>query len=32
MTHDNNGEVLDYLRRTSIELVETRRRLGELTR
>ncbi len=32
MTNNNNAEVLDYLRRTSIELVETRRRLGELTR
>ncbi len=31
MTDDNNADVLDYLRRTSIELVETRRRLSELT-
>ncbi|MET8295958.1 type I polyketide synthase [Streptomyces sp. NPDC005180] len=31
MTHDNSAEVLDYLRRTSIELIETRKRLQELT-
>ncbi|MER5446332.1 type I polyketide synthase [Streptomyces sp. NPDC002764] len=31
MTHDNDAEVLDYLKRTSIELIETRRRLNELT-
>ncbi|WP_339134628.1 SDR family NAD(P)-dependent oxidoreductase [Streptomyces sp. f51] len=31
MTNDNNDEVLDYLKRTSIELIETRRRLQELT-
>ncbi|NUS14646.1 MAG: type I polyketide synthase, partial [Streptomyces sp.] len=31
MTQDNNAEVLDYLRRTSIELIETRKRLKELT-
>ncbi len=31
MTNDNNAEVLDYLKRTSIELIETRRRLQELT-
>ncbi len=31
MTDDNNAEVLDYLKRTSIELIETRRRLKELT-
>ncbi|MER5402154.1 type I polyketide synthase [Streptomyces sp. NPDC002599] len=31
MTHDNNAEVLDYLKRTSIELIETRKRLQELT-
>ncbi|GAA1374789.1 SDR family NAD(P)-dependent oxidoreductase [Streptomyces beijiangensis] len=31
MTNDNNAEVLDYLRRTSIELIETRKRLQELT-
>ncbi|MFJ9041510.1 type I polyketide synthase [Streptomyces sp. NPDC102406] len=31
MTHDNNAEVLDYLKRTSIELLETRKRLQELT-
>ncbi|MGW1965201.1 type I polyketide synthase [Streptomyces sp. NPDC001935] len=30
MTHDNNAEVLDYLKRTSIELIETRKRLQEL--
>ncbi|MFE2536645.1 type I polyketide synthase [Streptomyces sp. NPDC059371] len=30
MTHDNNAEVLDYLKRTSIELIETRKRLREL--
>ncbi|MGW3916564.1 beta-ketoacyl synthase N-terminal-like domain-containing protein, partial [Streptomyces sp. NPDC005070] len=30
MTHDNNAEVLDYLKRTSIELIETRKRLKEL--
>jgi polyketide synthase 12 len=31
MTDDNNAEVLDYLKRTSIELIETRKRLKELT-
>ncbi|MET8102008.1 type I polyketide synthase [Streptomyces sp. NPDC005236] len=31
MTDNNNAEVLDYLKRTSIELIETRRRLQELT-
>ncbi|MEV3860547.1 type I polyketide synthase [Streptomyces sp. NPDC050095] len=31
MTNDNNAEVLEYLRRTSIELIETRKRLKELT-
>ncbi len=31
MTNDNNADVLDYLKRTSIELIETRRRLKELT-
>ncbi|WP_405547571.1 type I polyketide synthase [Streptomyces phaeochromogenes] len=31
MTNDNNADVLDYLKRTSIELIETRRRLNELT-
>ncbi|MEU6381068.1 type I polyketide synthase [Streptomyces sp. NPDC046909] len=31
MTNDNNAEVLDYLKRTSIELLETRKRLKELT-
>nr|AGZ15474.1 putative type I polyketide synthase [Streptomyces sp. MK498-98F14] len=31
MTNDNNADVLDYLKRTSIELLETRRRLRELT-
>ncbi|MFD9004240.1 type I polyketide synthase [Streptomyces sp. NPDC059582] len=31
MTNDKNAEVLDYLKRTSIELIETRRRLKELT-
>nr|WP_262062121.1 type I polyketide synthase [Streptomyces sp. STR69] len=31
MTDDNNAEVLDYLKRTSIELIDTRRRLQELT-
>ncbi|MGN5376737.1 type I polyketide synthase [Streptomyces lasalocidi] len=31
MTQDNNAEVLDYLKRTSIELIETRKRLQELT-
>ncbi|MFF0885013.1 type I polyketide synthase [Streptomyces sp. NPDC003456] len=31
MTHDTNTEVLDYLKRTSIELIETRERLKELT-
>ncbi|QDY80096.1 type I polyketide synthase [Streptomyces qinzhouensis] len=30
MTHDNNAEVLDYLKRTSIQLIETRQRLQEL--
>ncbi|MFF9061857.1 type I polyketide synthase [Streptomyces sp. NPDC014882] len=31
MTNDDNADVLDYLKRTSIELIETRRRLRELT-
>ncbi|NGM15221.1 SDR family NAD(P)-dependent oxidoreductase [Verrucosispora sp. CWR15] len=31
MTNDNNADVLEYLRRTSIELMETRQRLRELT-
>ncbi|MET7298773.1 type I polyketide synthase [Embleya sp. NPDC005575] len=31
MTNDNNADVLDYLKRTSIELIETRQRLQELT-
>ncbi|MCX4633293.1 type I polyketide synthase [Streptomyces sp. NBC_01443] len=31
MTNDNNAEVLEYLKRTSIELIETRKRLKELT-
>ncbi|NBM14279.1 type I polyketide synthase [Streptomyces sp. GC420] len=31
MTHDNDADVLDYLKRTSIELIETRQRLNELT-
>ncbi|MFE0057831.1 type I polyketide synthase [Streptomyces sp. NPDC059003] len=31
MTNDNNAEVLDYLKRTSIELIETRKRLNEVT-
>ena len=31
MTDDNNAEVLDYLKRTSIELIETRKRLKDLT-
>ncbi|MYT68081.1 MULTISPECIES: beta-ketoacyl synthase N-terminal-like domain-containing protein, partial [unclassified Streptomyces] len=31
MTNDNSAEVLDYLKRTSIELLETRKRLQELT-
>ncbi|ROP31326.1 type I polyketide synthase [Couchioplanes caeruleus] len=31
MTNDNNADVLDYLKRTSIELMETRKRLRELT-
>ncbi|GGS25968.1 polyketide synthase [Streptomyces aureoverticillatus] len=31
MTNDNNADVLDYLKRTSIELIETRQRLNELT-
>jgi acyl transferase domain-containing protein/NADPH:quinone reductase-like Zn-dependent oxidoreductase/acyl carrier protein len=31
MTNDNNADVLDYLKRTSIELIETRKRLQELT-
>ncbi|MEU9394173.1 type I polyketide synthase [Streptomyces sp. NPDC048324] len=31
MTHDNDADVLDYLKRTSIELFEARRRLNELT-
>ncbi|WP_190087046.1 type I polyketide synthase, partial [Streptomyces longisporoflavus] len=30
-TNDGNADVLDYLKRTSIELVETRRRLTALT-
>ncbi|WP_225640932.1 type I polyketide synthase [Streptomyces werraensis] len=29
--NDNNADVLDYLKRTSIELLETRKRLRELT-
>lgn len=32
MTNHDNADVLGYLRRTSIELIETRRRLEELTR
>ncbi|SEF53085.1 polyketide synthase 12 [Actinacidiphila yanglinensis] len=31
MTQDNDAELLDYLRRTSIELIETRQRLQDLT-
>ncbi|MGC0422077.1 SDR family NAD(P)-dependent oxidoreductase [Embleya sp. AB8] len=31
MTNDNSADVLDYLKRTSIELLDTRRRLRELT-
>ncbi|MEI5103101.1 type I polyketide synthase [Streptomyces sp. PmtG] len=31
MTNDNNADVLDYLKRTSIELIETRKRLNALT-
>ncbi|MEV0558617.1 type I polyketide synthase [Streptomyces sp. NPDC050597] len=31
MTNDSNADVLGYLKRTSIELIETRRRLNELT-
>ncbi|MFD9499443.1 type I polyketide synthase [Streptomyces sp. NPDC060035] len=31
MTDDNNADVLDYLKRTSIELIETRKRLNKLT-
>ncbi|WP_328973711.1 type I polyketide synthase [Streptomyces sp. NBC_00239] len=31
MTNDNNADVLDYLKRTSIELLETRKRLKEVT-
>ncbi|MFF4582177.1 type I polyketide synthase [Streptomyces sp. NPDC001373] len=31
MTNDNSADVLEYLRRTSIELIETRGRLQELT-
>ncbi|MYW00684.1 type I polyketide synthase [Streptomyces sp. SID3343] len=31
MTNDDNADVLDYLKRTSIELIETRRRLEEMT-
>ncbi|MEU8465526.1 type I polyketide synthase [Streptomyces sp. NPDC029003] len=31
MTNDNNADVLEYLKRTSIELLETRKRLKELT-
>ncbi|MDT0616517.1 beta-ketoacyl synthase N-terminal-like domain-containing protein, partial [Streptomyces lancefieldiae] len=31
MTNDDNADVLDYLKRTSIELIEARRRLQELT-
>ncbi|HEU5470878.1 MAG TPA: beta-ketoacyl synthase N-terminal-like domain-containing protein, partial [Actinophytocola sp.] len=31
MTNDKDAEVLDYLKRTSIELLETRKRLQELT-
>ncbi|MCG0291049.1 beta-ketoacyl synthase N-terminal-like domain-containing protein, partial [Streptomyces sp. PSAA01] len=30
MTNDDNADVLDYLKRTSVELIETRRRLREL--
>ncbi|MEU5958590.1 type I polyketide synthase [Streptomyces sp. NPDC047525] len=30
MTNDDNADVLDYLRRTSIELIETRQRLQQL--
>ncbi|WP_328937227.1 type I polyketide synthase [Streptomyces tauricus] len=31
MTNNDNAEVLDYLKRTSIELMDTRRRLHEVT-
>ncbi|MFJ5780217.1 type I polyketide synthase [Streptomyces sp. NPDC093094] len=31
MTNDSNADVLDYLKRTSIELIETRKRLQEVT-
>ncbi|NLU81147.1 Type I polyketide synthase, partial [Micromonospora sp. HNM0581] len=31
MTNDNNADILDYLRRTSIELMQTRKQLRELT-
>ncbi|RNL86221.1 type I polyketide synthase [Halostreptopolyspora alba] len=31
MTNDNQADVLDYLKRTSVELIETRRRLREMT-
>ncbi|MFI1018265.1 type I polyketide synthase [Streptomyces sp. NPDC020965] len=31
MTNDNNADVLDYLKRTSIELIATRQRLEQLT-
>src|SRR5690242_166717 len=31
MTNDSNADVLDYLKRTSIELIETRTRLKEVT-
>ncbi|MEU0786324.1 type I polyketide synthase [Streptomyces sp. NPDC006173] len=31
MTNDSNADVLDYLKRTSIELIETRKRLKEVT-
>ncbi|MBT3168125.1 polyketide synthase docking domain-containing protein, partial [Streptomyces sp. Vc74B-19] len=31
MTNDNNADVLEYLKRTSIELLETRKRLKEVT-
>ncbi|MFI9754673.1 type I polyketide synthase [Streptomyces collinus] len=31
MTNDNNADVLEYLKRTSIELLETRKRLQEVT-
>ncbi len=31
MTNDDSADVLDYLKRTSVELIETRQRLRELT-